>query len=82
MSLVARGLSGGPVQDLDLELATGLTVVTGEPECGTSTLLRLLAGEQRPDRGTVSGGTGACLSTGPPEVSTHRNGVRTHRGGV
>jgi ABC-type multidrug transport system ATPase subunit len=70
--LVARGLSGGPVQDLDLELAAGLTVVTGEPECGTSTLLRLLAGEQHPDGGTVSGATVALLGTPPgTEWSDH-----------
>ena len=40
-------------------------MVTGEPECGTSTLLRLLAGEQRPDRGTIAGGRIALLGAPP-----------------
>ncbi|MFN2540481.1 MAG: ATP-binding cassette domain-containing protein [Mycobacteriales bacterium] len=65
MTLRATGLYGGPVAGLDLELGPGLTVVTGEPECGTSTLLRLLAGDQRPEQGTVDGSTVAFLSSPP-----------------
>lgn len=64
-TLVARDLHGGVVQGVDLELAPGLTVVTGEAECGTSTLLRLLAGEQPLDRGTVTGGVVALLGAPP-----------------
>lgn len=65
MTLVVRGLTGGPVRGLDLDLGPGLTVVTGEPECGTSTLLRLLAGTQRPDPGSVDGGSVALLDAPP-----------------
>lgn len=65
MTLRAQGLSGGPIDGLDLELGPGLTVVTGEAECGTSTLLRLLAGTQQPDSGTVSGATTALLEAPP-----------------
>jgi ABC-type cobalamin/Fe3+-siderophores transport system ATPase subunit len=63
--LRAEGLHGGPVAGLDLVLGEGLTVVTGEPECGTTTLLRLLAGTQQPDRGTVSGATTVLLEAPP-----------------
>ena len=65
MTLRASGLTCGPIQSLDLDLQAGLTVVTGEPECGTSTLLRLLAGEQDPDHGAVERTTVAYLSTPP-----------------
>jgi putative spermidine/putrescine transport system ATP-binding protein len=33
------------------------TAITGPPACGTSTLLRIIAGEERPERGTVQIGT-------------------------
>jgi ABC-type sugar transport system ATPase subunit len=33
------------------------TAVTGPPACGASTLLRVIAGEERPERGTVQIGT-------------------------
>lgn len=65
MTLTARGLYGGPVTGVDLVLPPGLTVVTGKPECGTSTLLRLLAGVQQPEAGTVSGATVALLEAPP-----------------
>ena len=80
-ALRAIGLYGGPVTGLDLELGPGLTVVTGEPECGTSTLLRLLAGEQAPERGTVAGGPVGLLGTPPGfewsdhEVAKHALGA-------
>ena len=65
MTLRAHGLRGGPVAGADLELGPGLTIVTGEPECGTSTLLRLLAGTQAPDAGTVEGASTALLEAPP-----------------
>ncbi|MCU1603376.1 MAG: transport system ATP-binding protein [Frankiales bacterium] len=72
MTLVAKGVHVGLLAGLDLELGPGLTVVTGEPECGTSTLLRVLAGTQALDAGTVSGGSVALLSTPPgDEWSDH-----------
>lgn len=77
MSLRAIGLYGGPVAGLDLELGPGLTVVTGEPECGTTTLLRLLAGEQQPDGGMVSGGPVALLGA-PPGFEWDRHDVAQH----
>jgi ABC-type cobalamin/Fe3+-siderophores transport system ATPase subunit len=77
VTLAARGLCGGPITDLDLELGPGLTVVTGEPECGTSTLLRLLAGEQAPERGTVAGGVVALLGT-PPGFEWSDHDVAQH----
>ena len=76
-SLHAIGLYGGPVTGLDLELGPGLTVVTGEPECGTSTLLRLLAGEQPPERGRVVGGPVALLGT-PPGLEWSDHEVAQH----
>jgi ABC-type multidrug transport system ATPase subunit len=63
--LVAEGLVGGPVGGVDLDLGPGLTVVTGEDGCGTSTLLRLLAGEQVATAGTVRGGPAALLPAPP-----------------
>jgi energy-coupling factor transporter ATP-binding protein EcfA2 len=72
VTLVVRGLYGGPCADLDLVLEPGLTVVTGEPECGTSSLLRLLAGDQPREAGSVSGGTVALLAAPPgDEWSDH-----------
>ena len=65
MTLVARGLYGGPIAGADLELRPGLTVVTGEPECGTSSLLRLLAGTQAADAGSVGGARTALLEAPP-----------------
>jgi ABC-type lipoprotein export system ATPase subunit len=65
VTLVARGVIAGPLQGVDLELAPGLTVLVGEFECGTSTLLRVLAGTQQPDSGEVQGGPCALL-TAPP----------------
>lgn len=38
---------------LDLDLAPGLSVVTGDEGCGKSTLLRLLAGELQPQAGQI-----------------------------
>jgi ABC-type multidrug transport system ATPase subunit len=81
VTLAARDLHGGIVAGVDLVLGPGLTVVTGEPECGTSTLLRLLAGEQAPDRGSVAGGPVALLGNpARPRVVRPRRGVPGARG--
>jgi ABC-type cobalamin/Fe3+-siderophores transport system ATPase subunit len=70
--LVAEGLVGGPVQGLDLVLLPGITVLTGEDGCGTSTLLRMLAGEEQPESGTVTGLPRALLGA-PPGAEWDRN---------
>lgn len=58
-------VTAGPLQGLDLSVAPGLTVVTGPPGGGGSTLLRLLAGTQQPERGRVTGEPGALLEQPP-----------------
>lgn len=63
-ALVARALVVGPLRGVDLTLTSGLTVLVGEAECGASTLLRVLAGQQPPDAGLVTGGPSRLL--GPP----------------
>lgn len=65
MTLRAAGLVAGPLQGVDLELGPGLTVLVGEAGCGASTLLRVLAGTQVPDAGTVEGGPCALLGAPP-----------------
>lgn len=67
MLLRARGLVVGPLAGVDLDLGPGLTVVVGEDGCGTSTLLRVLAGVQEPDAGTVEGAACALLPAPPGE---------------
>lgn len=62
--LSARGVTVGPLDDLDLDLGAGVTLVLGDHGCGTSTLLRVLAGQQVHD-GTVEGGPCALLSQPP-----------------
>ncbi len=42
------------LEDVDLVAGPGLTVVTGPSGCGKTTLLELIAGARRPDRGEVS----------------------------
>jgi iron(III) transport system ATP-binding protein len=43
------------LDEVDLDLASGrLTAVLGPSGCGKTTLLRVVAGFVRPDRGTVS----------------------------
>ena len=77
MSLRAQGLSGGPVKGVDLVLEPGVTAVTGEPECGTSTLLRLLAGTQAPEGGTVGGASTALLEA-PPGFEWQDSDIAEH----
>lgn len=72
-ALVACGLTAGPLTDLDVDVSAGeLVVVVGEESCGASTMLRLLAGTQVPDAGTVAGGPAALLAAPPgDEWSEH-----------
>lgn len=66
-ALTAAGITVGPLTDLDLNLGPGLTIVTGEDGCGTTLLLRVLAGEVRPDAGHVDGGPFLLLHAPPGE---------------
>lgn len=74
--VVVRGLgkSFGAVrvlEGIDLRVPSGsLTVILGPSGCGKTTLLRLIAGFDRPDRGTISlGGQPVCdeRQSLPPE---------------
>ncbi|WP_337431896.1 ATP-binding cassette domain-containing protein, partial [Bilophila sp.] len=55
---LSKGYGEGPVLDgLSFDLPSGETLsVIGPSGCGKSTLLYLLAGLDKPDRGTVSTG--------------------------
>lgn len=59
------------IQDLDLELEEGkFLALLGPSGCGKTTLLRLIAGLERPDRGTIEIGERVAASPGvfvPPE---------------
>ena len=51
---LAFAYAGCPVfANLNLEILSGLTLVTGDESSGKSTLLKLLAGQLQPDRGSV-----------------------------
>jgi ABC-type cobalamin/Fe3+-siderophores transport system ATPase subunit len=73
-ALVARALVVGPLRGVDLTLTGGLTVLVGEAECGASTLLRVLAGQQPPDAGVVTGGPSRLLGL-PPGADWHPTDV-------
>ncbi len=52
------GISALALRDVDLVVPKGThTAVVGPPACGASTLLRVIAGELRPERGEVRIGT-------------------------
>lgn len=55
-----------------------LTVVTAADSAGTSTLLRVLAGAQAPDAGTVEGGPTAFLSQPPGDDWGDHDRVSDH----
>ena len=60
---------------LDLDIADGgTTAVVGPSGCGKTTLLRLIAGFERPDSGTVAI-AGATVAGPGRDVSPHQRGV-------
>lgn len=63
--LVADGLVLDPLNGVDLTLGPGLTFVVGEDGCGSSTLLRVLAGLEQPTAGTVVAGSRVLLAAPP-----------------
>lgn len=74
--LWGRGVVLGPLEGVDLELQAGLTVLTGEDGCGASLLLRVLAGQARPEAGDVGGGS-CLLLQAPPGDEWSRDAVVT-----
>lgn len=64
MVLKARGVTVGPLDALDLDLQPGVTLIVGDHGCGTTTLLRVLAGQQQ-HAGSIQGSPVAML-TAPP----------------
>ena len=73
---LAKSFNGNAVlEDIDLRLRPGsITAVVGSSGCGKTTLLRLIAGFETPDAGTV---TIAGRQVASPEsaVAPHRRGV-------
>jgi iron(III) transport system ATP-binding protein len=73
---LAKSFNGHTVlHDIDLELRPGtITAVVGSSGCGKTTLLRLIAGFENPDAGTI---TIAGRQVASPEsaVAAHRRGV-------
>jgi len=54
LDLALSGVSAGLLREVDLAVGAGTHVaVVGPPACGASTLLRVIAGDLRPDRGEV-----------------------------
>lgn len=63
--LQVRATGAGPVELLDVGLSAGLVVIVGEEGCGTSTVLRVMAGTQPAAEMSRAGGPVALL-TAPP----------------
>ena len=57
---------------IDLHVPGTLTAVLGPSGCGKTTLLRLIAGFDRPDAGTIS--LGSTTVTGPAVGRRHTGG--------
>ncbi len=73
---LSKSFGDTPVIDgLDLTIADGgTTVVVGPSGCGKTTLLRIIAGFERPDAGTVAI-AGATVAGPGRDVPPHRRGV-------
>ena len=73
---VAKSFSGNPVlRDVDLQVPAGSSLsVVGPSGCGKTTLLRVVAGFERPDAGTVVM-NGRTLCGQGISVPAHRRGI-------
>jgi iron(III) transport system ATP-binding protein len=73
---LAKAFAGAPViAGLDLDITNGgTTAVVGPSGCGKTTLLRIIAGFEQPDSGTVAIG-GSTVSGPGCEVAPHQRGV-------
>jgi iron(III) transport system ATP-binding protein len=59
---------------LDLRVSDGRTLaIVGPSGCGKTTILRLIAGFERPDAGTIT--IGGSVVSGPAWVPAHRRGI-------
>lgn len=80
-SIVLDGVSRsyGPVRAVDglsLRVESGhRAAIVGPSGCGKTTVLRLIAGFERPDHGTISLGGTVVAGDGVPGVPAHRRGV-------
>ena len=73
---LAKSFHGHPVlHDIDLNLQPGTTTaVVGSSGCGKTTLLRLIAGFETPDAGTITL-AGRQVASSESAVAPHRRGV-------
>jgi iron(III) transport system ATP-binding protein len=73
---LAKSFNGHTVlQDIDLSLQPGsITAVVGASGCGKTTLLRLIAGFETPDAGTITI-AGRQVASAERAVAPHRRGV-------
>ena len=73
---LAKSFNGNTVlHDIDLDLAPGtITAVVGASGCGKTTLLRLIAGFESPDAGSVAI-DGREVATADRRVPAHQRGV-------
>ncbi|MDT7793812.1 MAG: iron(III) transport system ATP-binding protein, partial [Mycobacterium sp.] len=73
---LAKSFHGHPVlHDIDLNLQPGTTTaVVGSSGCGKTTLLRLIAGFETPDAGTIAL-AGRQVASPESAVAPHRRGV-------
>lgn len=74
-SFAARPANVQALRDVDLDVgAGGFTAILGASGCGKTTLLRVIAGFDRPDAGEVSLG-GRVITSGGTQVPPERRGI-------
>ena len=73
-----KAYPSGPVIEAEFELnlgSFGLTVLFGPSGCGKTTVLRCLAGLERPDGGLIQAGAETWFSPGRPDLPAARRGI-------